>query len=134
MFAPGVPALIGEFGVANDVIGALTVTIYILGFSLGPLLLAPLSELYGRLPVYLAADVFFIAFIAGCAASKNVAMFILFRFTSGCAASVPMNVGGGTIADLFPVEKRGKAMALYGIGPLLGPVSRIWTEQTRYRY
>lgn len=34
-----------------------------------------------------------------------------------------MVVGGGTIADLYQPSERGKAMALFGLGPLLGLVS-----------
>ncbi|KAK4201205.1 putative transporter mfs2 [Triangularia verruculosa] len=122
MFAPGAGALIEEFQVTNSVLATLTVTIYVLGFSLGPLFLAPLSELYGRLPLYHISNVFYVAFTIGCALSNNIAMFLTFRFICGCAASVPMTVGGGTVADLVPENKRGRAMALYGMGPLLGPV------------
>jgi multidrug resistance protein len=122
MFAPGAPALIEEFHVTNSVLSILTVTIYVFGFALGPLFLAPLSELYGRLPLYHVSNVVYVAFTVGCALSNNIGTFLAFRFISGCAASVPMTVGGGTIADLVPEDKRGKAMAMYGIGPLLGPV------------
>jgi MFS family permease len=43
----------------------------------------------------------------------------------GCAASGPMSVGGGSIADLYPAHERGKAMALFSMGPLIGPVCII---------
>ncbi|GAB1318245.1 Trichosetin biosynthesis cluster MFS transporter [Madurella fahalii] len=122
MFAPGAEALIEEFHVSNSVLATLTVTIYVLGFSLGPLVLAPMSELYGRLPIYHLSNAFYLAFTIGCALSTDIAMFLVFRFICGCAASVPMTVGGGTVADLIPENKRGRAMALYGMGPLLGPV------------
>jgi MFS family permease len=56
--------------------------------------------------------------------SSNTAMFLAFRFLCGCAASSSMSIGGGTIADLYDADERGKAMALFGLGPLLGPVSR----------
>lgn len=122
MFAPGADALIEEFRVDNSILSALTVTIYVLGFSLGPLVLAPLSEVYGRLPIYHATNSVYLAFTIGCALSTDIAMFLVFRFICGCAASAPMTIGGGTVADLIPQESRGKAMALFGMGPLLGPV------------
>lgn len=122
MFAPGADALCAEFGITNSTIAALTVTIYILGFALGPLFISPLSEIYGRLIVYHVGNGLYLGFTIGCAMSTNTAMFMVFRFMCGVAAASPMSIGGGTIADLYRQEQRGKAMALFGLGPLLGPV------------
>lgn len=121
MFAPGADSLIDEFHVDNSVLATLAVTIYVLGFSLGPLVLAPMSELYGRLPIYHLSNVLYLGFTIGRALSTDIAMFLVLRFICGCAASVPMTVGGGTVADLIHESKRGKPMALFGMGPLLGP-------------
>ncbi|KAI1036553.1 hypothetical protein LB503_003381 [Fusarium chuoi] len=122
MFAPGAAELADEFNITNSTVTAMTVSLYVLGFALGPLLLAPLSELYGRLIVYYFCNLVYIAFTIGCAFSTDVAMFLVFRVIAGCAASGPMSIGGGTVADLFVQEQRGKAMALFTVGPLLGPV------------
>lgn len=122
MFAPGAAELATEFHITNSTVEAMTVSLYVIGFALGPLLLAPLSELYGRLVVYYFCNVVYIAFTVGCAFSTDVAMFLVFRIICGCAASGPMSIGGGTVADLFPQEERGKAMAMFTVGPLLGPV------------
>ncbi|KAH7016150.1 uncharacterized protein B0I36DRAFT_368761 [Microdochium trichocladiopsis] len=52
MFAPGVDDLVKDFKVTDETVASLAVSIYVLGFAIGPLLFAPLSERYGRLPVY----------------------------------------------------------------------------------
>ena len=122
MFAPGAPSLVAEFQITSSMVASLTVSIYILGFVFGPFFLAPLSETYGRLWLYHICNMVYLAFTIGCALSTDTAMFLAFRFICGCAASGPMTVGGGTIADLHEAEARGKAMALFGLGPLLGPV------------
>nr|A0A2Z5XAK5.1 RecName: Full=MFS-type transporter phm3; AltName: Full=Phomasetin biosynthesis cluster protein 3 [Pyrenochaetopsis sp.]BBC43186.1 MFS transporter [Pyrenochaetopsis sp.] len=122
MFAPGAPLLVADFHITSTIVASLTVSIYILGFVFGPFLLASLSELYGRLWLYHICNLIYLAFTVGCALSTNTAMFLAFRFICGCAASGPMTIGGGTIADLYEAEERGKAMALFGLGPLLGPV------------
>ncbi|KAI0010542.1 putative MFS transporter [Xylariaceae sp. FL0662B] len=122
MFAPGATLLAQDFQIKNWTLQTFTVSIYVLGFAVGPLALAPMSELYGRLPCYHLANLIYFAFTIGCAVSSNTAMFMVFRFIAGCMASVPMTIGGGTIADLMPSENRGKAMAMFGVGPLLGPV------------
>jgi MFS family permease len=51
MFAPGVPNLMAEFQSTNIELGTFVVSIYVLGFASGPMVLAPLSELYGRMPI-----------------------------------------------------------------------------------
>lgn len=122
MFAPGAEELAEEFYITDSTIKAMTVSLYVLGFALGPLVLAPLSELYGRLVIYYFCNVVYFAFTVGCTFSTDVAMFLVFRFIAGCAASGPMSIGGGTVADVTPQEQRGKAMALFTMGPILGPV------------
>lgn len=42
-----------------------------------------------------------------------------------------MSIKGGTIADIHAEAERGKAMALFGIGPLLGPVSAYCSYLSR---
>ncbi|KAH7022093.1 putative MFS transporter [Ilyonectria destructans] len=122
LFSPAAAKLVVDFSITNSTMASLTVSIYLLGFALGPLVIAPLSELYGRLWIYHICNVVFLAFTIGCATSKNLASFLICRFLAGCAGAAPLTIGGGTIADLVPVEKRGAAMAAFGIGPLLGPV------------
>ena len=49
-------------------------------------------------------------------------ILITFRFLAGVAGVATITCGSGTIADVMPVDKRGTAMSLYSLGPLLGPV------------
>ncbi|EKG16668.1 Major facilitator superfamily [Macrophomina phaseolina MS6] len=98
------------------------VAVFVLGFAFGPLLLAPLSEIYGRNPIYHVCNVLFTVFSAGCALSKNMGMLIAFRFLSGLAGVAVVTCGSGSISDMLPPQKRGAAMALWSLGPLLGPV------------
>lgn len=123
MYAPGAAALAHEFEITNSTVISLTVSIYICGFSIGPMIIAPLSELYGRLVIYHVCNVVYIGFIIGCALSTNTGMFLAFRFIAGTAASGPLTVAGGTVADVIPPTQRGRAMSLIFLGPLLGPVS-----------
>lgn len=59
MFAPGVPELMVEFGVSSSTMGSFVVSVYVLGFAAGPMIFAPLSEIYGRLPLYHVTNVGF---------------------------------------------------------------------------
>jgi MFS family permease len=125
MFAPGAASLAKEFHITSSTIVSLTVSIYLCGFAVGPMFIAPLSELYGRLVIYHTCNVIYIGFIIGCALGKNTGMFLVFRFLAGCASSGPLTVGGGTVADVVPPAQRGRAMSLFFMGPLLGPVGGI---------
>ncbi len=122
MFAPGIPQLMAEFKSNNIELAAFVVSVYVLGFATGPLVLAPLSEMYGRVPIYHATNILFIVFTVACAVSSNLNMLIGFRFLEGCMGSAVLTNGGGTIADLIRQEHRGAAMSVFVVGPLLGPV------------
>ncbi|CAM1501487.1 Fc.00g034710.m01.CDS01 [Cosmosporella sp. VM-42] len=121
MFAPGVPEIMREFHSTNENIATFVVSVYVLGFALGPLVAAPMSEIYGRAPVFNIANILFIICTVATALSKNMGMLIAFRFLMGFSGSTPITNGSGTISDMFPVEERGKAMAVWAMGPLLGP-------------
>ncbi|KAH4004880.1 hypothetical protein HBI56_037680 [Parastagonospora nodorum] len=121
-FAPGVPQVLREFHETSNVIAAFVVSVYLLGFAIGPLFIAPLSELYGRIYLYHVCNLLFVIFNVACALSKSMGMLIAFRLLAGCAGSAPLTIGGGTIADMFPPEQRAGAMAIWSLGPLLGPV------------
>ena len=111
-----------EFHSTNDELGSLVVSIYLLGFAAGPLVIAPLSEINGRLPLYHTCNVLFAAFTVACAFAPSLNSLIGLRFLQGCAGSAPLAIGGGTITDLIPQERRGKYMGLYTLGPTLGPI------------
>ncbi|KAE9379894.1 MFS general substrate transporter [Stipitochalara longipes BDJ] len=122
MFAPAVPQLMAEFHSTNTELAAFVVSVYLIGYATGPLVIAPLSELYGRLYVYHINNILFIIFTIACAVSPSLSALIGFRFLAGCAGSSPVTLGGGTVADVIHLSNRGLAMSLYILGMLLGPV------------
>lgn len=122
MFAPGVPQVMRDFGSTNLELEAFVVSVYLLGYSFGPLVIAPCSELYGRMIVYNTCNVLYMIFTIACAVAPDMASLIVFRFFAGIAGSSPLTIGAGSIADMFAQEKRGAAMAAWAIGPLIGPV------------
>lgn len=97
----------------------LLVTVWELGEAAGPLLIAPLSEIYGRYPVFIVANVIFILGIVLAAFSSTTSLFIFARFLTGFA--VASNVlNPAIIGDIFPSESRGSGMSLIMLAPLLG--------------
>lgn len=122
MFAPGILGILREFGAeSSKTTATFLLSIYILGFAFGPLFVAPMSETYGRSLLYNISNVFFAVFSICTALSNSIGMMMAFRFLMGVAGSVPITIGSGSIADIMPVEMRGRAMAAWALGPLLGP-------------
>ncbi|KAL0941548.1 major facilitator superfamily protein [Colletotrichum truncatum] len=121
MFAPGIPKIMVEFHETSSMTATFVVSVYILGFAFGPLIVAPLSEIYGRRILYNWGNVLFTVFTVGTALAQNMPMLMAFRFLMGLAGSVPITIGSGSIADIMPVEQRGRAMSAWAMGPLLGP-------------
>ncbi|PWY69647.1 CefM protein [Aspergillus sclerotioniger CBS 115572] len=122
MLAPAVPECLADFRSTSSILGSLVVSIYLLGGAAGPLVIAPLSEIYGRSIIYHVTNALYIVFSIACALSTNLNMLIGFRFLAGVASAAVMTVGGGTVADLFIQEERGRALAIWTLGALLGPV------------
>ncbi|KAK2595224.1 hypothetical protein QQS21_007077 [Conoideocrella luteorostrata] len=119
--APGVNDAMVEFNNTSSVLSSMIVCVYNIGLAVGPLILAPMSEMYGRLIPYHVTNVLFTLFTLGCALSPNLPALIIFRMLAGMEASAVLNIGGATVADMFIQEERGFAMAVWTFGPLLGP-------------
>lgn len=122
MMAPAVPQILKDFNVTNNIDGTFVVSVFVLGFASGPLVIAPASELYGRNIVYHVCNSLFVIFTIGCALANSISMLMAFRFFAGFSGVCVLTCGSGTIADMMPSEIRGKAMGIWSLGPLLGPV------------
>ncbi|KAI0318767.1 major facilitator superfamily domain-containing protein [Amylostereum chailletii] len=122
MIAPCSAQLAEQWGITSTVLLAMTTSVFILGYSFGPLFLGPLSELYGRSRVLQASNMFYLAWNIGCGFAQSKNQLIAFRFLAGLGGSAPLSIGGGVLGDLFTAETRGQAIAVYSLAPLLGPV------------
>ncbi|KAJ5316361.1 Major facilitator superfamily domain general substrate transporter [Penicillium atrosanguineum] len=100
----------------------LGLSLFVLGFAIGPALWGPLSELYGRQVLWIITHVAMVAFLGGSAGSQNVATLMILRFFAGTFGASPLVNSGGTIADLFPPAQRGLALTVYCVAPFLGPI------------
>jgi multidrug resistance protein len=109
-----------RFNVSEEV-SLLTITMFVIGFGVGPLAFAPLSELFGRKPVYVVTLAIAVIFIIPCAVSQNIGTLLVCRLIDGIAFSAPMTLVGGTLADLWRNEERGVPMAFFSAAPFIGP-------------
>lgn len=119
-YSGGVDQVMEEFGVGEEVV-TLGISLFVLGFAIGPLLWAPLSEMYGRQVLLFGTYAALTAFNAGAAGSKNIWTLLIMRFFAGAFGSSPLTNSGGVIADMFAANERGVAMSVFAAAPSLGP-------------
>ncbi|KAL7952707.1 cycloheximide resistance protein [Trichoderma compactum] len=120
--APAVELILVDFHSSSTTFPTFVLSIFVLGFAVGPLLLPPLSELYGRVIVYNVTNVLFVVFTILCALSHNEAMLLGFRFLSGFAGVATISIGPASISDIMPREKRGKDVSPWAVGTVIGPM------------
>lgn len=97
----------------------LLVTIWELGEAAGPLLIAPLSEMYGRYPVMNVCNILFIAATVMAASSQSVTQFVVARMLTGLVVAGNV-LNPAIVGDIFISEQRGSAVSLIYLAPLVG--------------
>ncbi|KAI0135737.1 MFS general substrate transporter [Daldinia grandis] len=117
---PDIAGVAEEFGVSDEV-ALLSITLFVVGFGVGPMIFAPLSEIYGRRIIYGTTLLVAVVFIIPGAVAKNIATLLVARAIDGIAFSAPMTLVGGTLADLWRSEERGIPMAAFSAAPFIGP-------------
>lgn len=124
-YSAGSQQIAEQFAVSQEV-AILGTTLFLLGFGLGPLLWAPLSEVYGRRLAVLTPMFAGICFSFATATAKDLQSIFITRFFGAFFASAPVTNTGGVLGDLFSPAHRGIAMAGYALavvgGPTIGPI------------
>ncbi|KAI4163259.1 MAG: hypothetical protein LQ342_003195 [Letrouitia transgressa] len=126
VYASGAQQISDEFHVGRPV-SQLGKTLFLVGYGLGAMIWAPVSEVFGRitatLPPYLIAAIFSF----GTATAKDIQTVIITRFFTGFFSAGPMANNGGVLADIWTPANRAKAMVGYSLavaaGPSLGPIA-----------
>lgn len=128
-YSAGTAEVAVEFGVGIQV-ATLGTTLFLLGFGLGPLLWAPLSEVYGRRLAVMAPMAVAVCFSFASATAKDLQTLLITRFFGGFFASAPVTNTGGVLGDLFSPAWRGVALAGYAMAVVGGPVLGISRPST----
>ncbi|KAJ5131443.1 Major facilitator superfamily domain general substrate transporter [Penicillium bovifimosum] len=121
-----IPQIAEEFDITNETALVLPISIFLIGYILGPLLWGPSSEYFGRKPPLLIAYCIFMVFTLACAVADSYASLLVFRLFNGMVASAPIATVGGLFADVHDDPTlRGRLMAYFmactTFGPIIGP-------------
>lgn len=125
VFASATQVVAKEYDVSPEVT-VLGTSLVIFGFAVGPLIWAPLSELYGRrLPLFSGFAIFAI-FQIPVAVAQNLRTILVSRFMIGLFGCSPLACMGGAMADIWNPVDRAVAIAMFAastfLGPVLGPI------------
>nr|XP_001396016.2 bicyclomycin resistance protein [Aspergillus niger CBS 513.88] len=120
VYSGSVSEITAYFNVSDEV-ATIGLSLFVLGFAVGPLLWAPFSEVFGRQLPFFFSCMGMAAFSAGCAGAQNIWTLCILRFFAGAFGSAPFTNAGGTISDMFAARQRGLALSLYAAAPFLGP-------------
>ncbi|KAL3233167.1 GTPase-activating protein GYP2 [Nakaseomyces bracarensis] len=123
IYTPGQEEIQKEFHVGH-VVGTLNLSVYVLGYGIGPIFFSPLSEIstIGRLPTYMITFFLFTMLQIGCALVENIAGLVILRFITGILCSPALATGGASVGDIIPAEHVPKFLGIWSIGAVAAPV------------
>ncbi|EAL93436.2 MFS transporter, putative, partial [Aspergillus fumigatus Af293] len=101
--APALEAIADDLKIRSQTLLIMSLSVYLLGSAIVPLVSSPLSEMYGRVIILSASNI-----------------LIAYRFLAGLGGAGPFGIGSGMNSDLFPPQDRWKAMAVFTLAPLIG--------------
>ena len=96
----------------NLVATAYVVSIFVAGLGGAPLLWNPISNVYGRRPLYLGSVILYLITSVLSGISTNYGMLLAFRFLNGFLGGMS-SLGIATVTDIFFVHERGFYMGIY---------------------
>ncbi|KAF7943394.1 hypothetical protein EAE96_011320 [Botrytis aclada] len=122
-YTSSMPGMMKEFSVTSEPLATLGVTTYLLGLATGSLVLAPLSEIWGRRPVYIGSLAFFSLMVLPCALATSLGEVLGVRFVGALAGAAMISNSPGTVADITTDQYRALVFSIWSIGPMNGPVT-----------
>ncbi|KAF4614327.1 hypothetical protein G7Y89_g15410 [Cudoniella acicularis] len=134
VYVNGIEGVMQRFDVSEEV-ATLGLSLFVLGFALGPLIWAPLSEVYGRKSIFVISYTAYTAFSVAAACAPNITALLVLRFFASAFGSSSMTNAGGVIVDMFSKAERGLATGLFAtapfLGPALGPIAGAFLGETQ---
>ncbi|KAJ6620272.1 major facilitator superfamily domain-containing protein, partial [Mycena sp. CBHHK59/15] len=106
IYTASIPGIMEEFHVSL-VHATLGLTLYIVGYGIGPIFLAPLQEIpaIGRTPVYIYSLLLFVVLQVPIITARNIQVILALRFFTGFFGGLAPATGGASMADMFPLQQ-----------------------------
>jgi DHA2 family multidrug resistance protein len=81
-----------------------------------------LADRFGRKKLFIICVGGFTAASLLCALAQNIEEMVLFRLLQGMAGAALVPLSQSVLLDAYPIEERSQAMAMWGVGVMLGPI------------
>ncbi|KAL5410930.1 hypothetical protein PMIN06_002494 [Paraphaeosphaeria minitans] len=121
IFSPSTRPVAEEFGVITEVT-SLATSFFVFGYAFGPLVWAPMSELYGRKLPLLIGSFGFSVFSLAVSVGKDLQTVLISRFFAGLFGACPLSVVAAVYADIFNNVQRGIAIGAFSATVFMGPM------------
>lgn len=123
IYTPAQETIQEEFGTGH-VVATLNLSLYALGYGIGPIVFSPLSEVakIGRQQIYFYTLLVFVLFQIGCATVKNMGGLIVLRFIAGIMCSPALATGGATVADMITLKHLSICLSTWDLGATCAPI------------
>ncbi|BEI95796.1 hypothetical protein CcaverHIS631_0107450 [Cutaneotrichosporon cavernicola] len=122
IFVPIIPLLAKEFNRSEQDI-TLAVTVYLVCQAVTPSFFGAASDSYGRRPIFLITMVIYLGANIGLSLMPTSAywLLLLLRSVQSIGGSAVISIGAGAVADIAAPRERGKYMAIFTCGAMIGP-------------
>ncbi|MFI5186741.1 MAG: DHA2 family efflux MFS transporter permease subunit [Chitinophagales bacterium] len=110
----------GNLGATTNEIGWV-VTAYAIGNVIIIPMTSWLAQQFGRRNYFAASIIIFTIFSYLCGNATSIEELIIFRFLQGVGGGALLVTSQTIITESYPIEKRGMAQAIYGMGVIIGP-------------
>ncbi|HEY6631045.1 MAG TPA: multidrug effflux MFS transporter [Rhizobiaceae bacterium] len=126
MYLPALPTIGADLG-AGPLAVQMSLVVVFLSFALGPLIVGPWADMYGRKPVLYGGLVVFAVASVGAALAQTVEWLIVFRLLQGLGGSTGMVVPRAVVRDLHTGPEATRLMSLlmlvFSVSPILAPLT-----------
>ena len=140
IITPAEPTFVSIYGVSEQA-SSLVLSMYVLGYGIGPLFFSPLSEVprLGRNIPYMTSFTLFIIITIGTACVQNYPGLVVLRFIQGLLGGPVLATGGASASDILGFHKIPYGLTLWSAaaygGPALGPLlSGFAVENSTWRW
>lgn len=124
LYLPALPAIASDLHVGADS-AQLTLSVFLLGFACGQLVVGPLSDRLGRRPVLLTGLVLYLAATLGCGLARTIGELQVARVLSALGACAGPVLGRAIVRDLFGPDRIARMLSYIGaamsVAPMAGP-------------
>ena len=115
------PHMAGELGATTDQI-SWVLTSYLVSSAIVMPLTGYFADTIGRKKYLVGCIAGFVVASALCGIAQSLFQIVLFRLLQGVFGAALVPLSQAIMSDAYPPEDRGKAMAIWGLGVMVGPV------------